>query len=167
MTTKTIRTIFGLSIFGLLTSCASIIHGPTQTIDISSQPTGAKIFVDGKDYGLTPQSIDLRRKGRLKGESKDKKEYSLKIELEGYFPYELKLKREMDGWFVGNIVFGGIIGIIIDASNGAMYKLTPDQIIAQMGKTTAINYKRIDNVYLAVTLDPDPSWERIGKLTKN
>lgn len=37
----------------------------------------------------------------------------------------------MDGWLLGNLLIGGLIGIIIDASNGSMYKLTPDQVIAQ------------------------------------
>jgi PEGA domain len=156
-----------LTVIGLTTSCASIIHGPNQSVDFSSQPSGAKITIDGKDYGVTPKSIDLRRKGRLKGEISEKKEYAVKVEMEGYYPYEMKIKREMDGWFLGNLLFGGIIGIIVDASNGAMYKLTPDQIVAQMGKTTAMKVnKNDDKIYVAVALDIDPSWERIGAMEK-
>lgn len=157
-----------LTVTMLLTSCASIIHGPNQKVDFSSQPTGAKITIDGKDYGVTPKSVDLRRKGRLKGEISDKKEYAIKVEMEGYYPYEMKIKREMDGWFLGNILFGGLIGIIVDASNGAMYKLTPDQVVAQMGKTTAMNINKADDkIYIAVTLDIDSSWERIGTIEKS
>lgn len=154
-------------IIALSTSCASIIHGSKQSVNFSSTPPGAKIVIDGKDYGFTPKPVELKRKGRLKGEDNSKKEYDIKIELDGYYPYEIKITREMDGWFLGNLLFGGLIGIIIDASNGAMYKLTPNQVIAQMGKATAMNYKEIDdNVYVAVTLDPDPNWERIGTLEK-
>jgi len=137
MKTKLIAS--SLAIF-LMSSCASIIHGPTQTVNFSSQPTGATITIDGKEYGKTPQAIELRRKGREKDEKSDKQMYEVKVVLDGYYPYELKIKREMDGWFLGNILFGGLIGIIVDASNGAMYKLTPDQIIAQMNKSTAMNY---------------------------
>ncbi len=156
-----------LTVIGLMTSCASIIHGPNQSVDFSSQPSGAKITIDGKDYGVTPKSVDLRRKGRLKGEISDKKEYAVKIEMEGFYPYEIKIKREMDGWFLGNILFGGLIGIIIDAGNGAMYKLTPDQVVAQMGKTTAMNINKADDkIYVAVSLDIDPSWEKIGTMEK-
>lgn len=87
--------------------------------------------------------------------------------MAGYQPYEIKIKRELDGWFFGNLIFGGLIGIIIDASNGAMYKLSPDQIIASMGKVSAMNVKDGDNrLYIGVTLQPDPAWERIGTMSK-
>lgn len=52
----------------MLSGCASIIHGPMQTVDIGSQPAGAMVTIDGKDYGQTPKTIELRRKGRLKDE---------------------------------------------------------------------------------------------------
>jgi len=163
---KTKILILALAVAFLFSGCASIIHGPIQTVDFTSQPTGAKVTIDGKEYGMTPQSVDLRRMGRLKGESQEKNAYNVKIELEGYYPYELEIKREMDGWFMGNVLFGGLIGIIIDAANGSMYKLTPDQVSAAMGQTTTYIEKNKENMYLAVSLTPDPSWEKIGELTK-
>ncbi|MEO9849801.1 MAG: PEGA domain-containing protein [Reichenbachiella sp.] len=163
---KTILSGISLSIF-LLSSCASIIHGPTQTVDFSSQPTGATIIIDGKEYGKTPHAIELRRKGREKDDKSQKQVYDVQIELDRYYPYDLKVKREMDGWFLGNVLIGGLIGIIIDASNGSMYKLTPDQIIAQMDKLTAMNNKTEDDtIYLAVTLTADPNWQKVGQLNK-
>ncbi len=160
------KQIFFIAFIFILSSCASIIHGPTQNVDFTSQPSGAKITIDGKSYGETPKSISLRRKGREKGSRSGKKEYNVKIELNGYYPYEVKLKREMNEWFLGNLVFGGLIGIIIDAANGSMYKLNPNQIIAQMNKSTASNYSNDGNIYFAVTLTPDSSWEKIGTLEK-
>jgi hypothetical protein len=133
-------------------------------VDISSQPVGAKIYVDGRDYGTTPLSIPLNRQGRLLGESKSKKEYSIKIVLEGYSPYEIKLNREMEKLFLLNIM--SPIWLILDASNGAMYRLTPDQISATMGKKTVFNHSKNSDLYIAVTLNPDPSWEKIGTMMK-
>lgn len=72
----------------------------------------------------------------------------------------------MDGWYLGNLLFGGLIGLIVDAANGSMYKLTPDQVIAQMGKVTAMNDDMDGKLYIGVTLTPDPAWERIGTLRK-
>jgi hypothetical protein len=163
-----IKTAIVAGVCIMLSSCGSIIHGTTQAIDITSQPTGARILIDGKDSGQTPKTIELRRKGRAKGEvDTTKKFYNVKIEMDGYMPYEIKVKREVDGWFFGNLIFGGLIGMIIDASNGAMYKLTPDQLIAQMGKQTASRtIKNDDGIYIAVTLNPDPSWERVGTLQR-
>lgn len=35
----------------------------------------------------------------------------------------------MDGWYFGNILFGGLIGfLIVDPATGAMYTLKPDTL---------------------------------------
>ncbi|PWJ39258.1 PEGA domain-containing protein [Sediminitomix flava] len=161
------RLFYSLLVLFLLTGCASIVHGPSQLVNFSSQPSGAKIFIDGKEYGQTPSTVSLKRMGRLKGEASTKQSYNVKVELEGFYPYEVIIKREMDGWFLGNILFGGLVGIIIDAASGAMYKLTPDQVIAQLGTkspATVMNSKNNEQIFFAVTLTPDPTWEKIGQL---
>ena len=33
---------------------------------------------------------------------------------------------------LGNIVFGGFIGLAVDAISGGIYQLTPDQVLAEM-----------------------------------
>ncbi len=150
----------------LMTNCAAIIHGNKQLVNFSSQPSGAKVYIDGKDYGTTPTSVELKRIGRLKGESTVKKEYNVKIDLEGYYPYEIKVKRTVDGWFFGNLIFGGLVGIIIDAASGSMYKLTPDQVIATLGKESATIQHQDDNIVIAVALNINPGWEKVGQLVK-
>lgn len=72
----------------------------------------------------------------------------------------------MDGWFLGNLLFGGLIGIIVDAASGSMYQLTPDQVIASMGKNTAQHNTEDGNIMISVSLDIDPSWKKIGQLEK-
>ena len=161
--------IIGIALVSMISfsNCASIIHGPTQSVDLTSQPSGARITINGKYMGETPKTFSLRRKGYPKGEPKGNKEYVTKIELDGYYPYDVKIKRQMDGWFLGNILIGGVIGIAIDAGNGSMYKLTPDQVIAQMGKSAATTYgKDNDDIHIAVVLRADPSWQKIGSLVK-
>lgn len=155
-----------LTIVFLFSGCAFIMHGRFQTVDFTSQPKGAKVIIDGKEYGTTPQSVSLRRIGRLKGEPLEKLFYNVKIELDGFYPYELKVKRELDGWFFGNILIGGLVGLIIDSATGSMYKLNPDQVIATLEKMTSLNERGEDKIYIAITLTPDPSWEKIGELTK-
>lgn len=152
-----------LVLFG---SCATIIHGSRQTVDFTSQPAGAKVSIDGKEYGKTPTFVELKRKGRLKGEPDGKKWYAVKIEMDGFYPYEIKLKRELDAWYFGNLIFSGFIGLIVDAVNGSMYKLTPDQVVAQMGKSNAYLDKSAERIYVGITLQVDPSWEKIGTLRK-
>ena len=105
MKTSWINSFLALILTTLVTGCASIVHGPNQAIDFSSQPHGATITIDGKEFGRTPKAIVLRRIGRMKGDFTGKTEYAVKIEMEGFYPYEVKIKREMDGWFLGNIIF--------------------------------------------------------------
>jgi hypothetical protein len=166
MLKKFTYTLIALTFIGLLTNCASIVHGTEQKINFASQPTGAKIIIDGIERGTAPKSIILKRKGRAQGEPSDKKGYAVKIELEGYQPHEVSITRQVDGWFIGNLFFGGLIGILIDATNGAMYKLTPDQITAQMATTMAVSEKGDGCIYFGVTLTPDPNWVKIGTMSK-
>ncbi|NML20001.1 PEGA domain-containing protein [Pseudoflavitalea sp. G-6-1-2] len=154
-----------LSVF-ILNSCATIISGSKQAIDISSEPTGAKITIDGKDFGKTPQLIEFHRKGKNKGDSASKKSYAVKLELDGYQPYEINITRKVNGWVFGNILIGGIIGVVIDVATGSMYSLTPKQIAAQPTKNLTTYKADNGSVYIAVTMHPDPSWEKIGTLTK-
>ena len=117
--------------------------------------------------GKPPRSIQLRRLGREKSDKSKKDHYAVKIAWGGYHPYDLKLTRKMDGWFLGNLLFGGIIGIIIDAVNGSMYKLIPDQVIAQMkSNSTGMIDTNDDRIYVAVTMKADPNREKIGQLIK-
>lgn len=81
-----IKTMITAVVCLTLSSCASIIHGPNQTVDLTSQPLGATVTIDGKQYGTTPKAIELRRKGRLKDELSTKKEYAVKLEMNGYCP---------------------------------------------------------------------------------
>lgn len=140
----------------LLTNCASIIHGTKQDIAFSSDPIGANLTINGENRGETPALISLKRNGK----------YTVKMELPGYLPKEISLSKNVDGWFFGNILFGGLIGIIVDASNGAMYQLSPDQVHAEMTKGNVSFFQKNNNVYVALTKKVDPTWEKIGNLQK-
>ena len=138
----------------MFSNCATIIHGSKQSVSISSNPSKALIVVDGRDEGKTPVTIRLDRKDH----------HTVEINLDGYLPYETKLTRKVDGWLAGNIVFGGLIGLAVDAITGGMYKLTPDQIQADMKSGNSAMIQNEDGLYLTIVLHPDSSWEKIGQL---
>jgi hypothetical protein len=144
-----------LAIALLTTSCATIVSGSKQNIKFSSNPSVATIFIDEVEVGKTPFEIKLARKS----------EHSVIIKLEGYQTYETKLTKKFNAWYIGNIVFGGLIGVIVDPITGAIYNLSPDQVNAQMNQGNAFKNNGKD-VYVAVTLNIDPSWEKIGQLEK-
>lgn len=139
----------------LVSSCATIVSGSKQNVKFTSNPSTATIFIDEVEVGKTPFEIKLARKS----------EHSVLIKLEGYQTYETKLTKKFNGWYIGNILFGGLIGIIIDPITGAMYNLSPDQVDAQMNKGTAFKSNGKD-IYVAVALNVDPNWKKIGQLEK-
>ena len=139
-----------------LTGCATIMHTSRQEVGISSQPSGATVFVNGVEGGRTPLSMNLKRKNL----------HFIKIELDGYLPYEITLTRKTSGWIWGNIIFGGLIGLAVDAITGGMYKLTPEQVMAELRKDSPQNNRGKDNLFITVILEPNPSWEKIGNLRK-
>lgn len=143
-------------VFALLTSsCATIVSGSKQNVKFSSTPAAATIFIDEVEVGKTPFEIKLARKS----------EHTVMLKLEGYQTYETKLTKKFNGWYIGNILIGGVIGLIIDPITGAMYNLSPDEVNAQMTSGTAFKSNGKD-VYVAVALNIDPSWKKVGQLEK-
>ena len=50
----------------------------------------------------------------------------------------MKLDSSLSGWYFGNIIFGGLIGmLIVDPVTGAMYNLTPAKIEQPLSATEA------------------------------
>ena len=144
-----------LAITLLLSSCATVMSGSKQNVKFTSNPSSATIYIDEVEVGKTPFEMKLARKS----------EHQVLIKLEGYQTYQTSLTKKLNGWFFGNILIGGLIGIIIDPITGAMYNLTPKEINAEMAKGTAFNYKK-GEVNVAVALEIDQNWKKIGQLEK-
>jgi hypothetical protein len=116
-------------------NCGSIIHQTTQQVSVSSEPAGAAVTVACGDVNndtklVTPAVVTLHRKPVYCG---------IKLNKEGYAEKELKFGRQMSGWYLGNLLFGGIIGLVVDAANGAMWnRTTPPNATQEAGqiKTT-------------------------------
>jgi hypothetical protein len=64
---------------------------------------------------------------RLKLE-RDKNDQEIKLEKEGCEPRSVIVHRKFSAWYVGNVVFGGVIGIVVDAADGAMWRLSPEAV---------------------------------------
>jgi len=105
-----------------MTGCASIMHGITQDVGIASVPTGAAVSIDNISHGRTPVIATLSRKAN----------HLVRMELAGYHPFEATLTQAVSGWVWGNIVFGGVIGVGVDALSGGFYRLAPEQVTATL-----------------------------------
>lgn len=142
--------LFVLSLAG----CGTLMHGSSQLINVASTPSGASISVNGITNAQTPAILSLSRKSG----------HAIAISLDGYQPFQMQMQRGTSGWVWGNIIFGGLIGLVVDASTGGMYKLTPEQIGAQLASTGAEVVLSEDSIYLFVTLSADADWELVGFL---
>jgi len=126
--------IFRLALIGIAAttfSCATIVSKSEYPVIVKSKPehvkfsiekmsTGEKIF-----EGETPTTVVLKA-----GDGYFKKStYSIVFYDENMNPSKnIILQPELDVWYVGNLIFGGLIGIlIVDPITGAMWKL-PDEV---------------------------------------
>ena len=140
----------------MTSGCASIMQGSSQSFGISSTPDGASVTINNLERGQTPLVVDLKRKDN----------HLIQIKMPGYVPYSTTLTRRTSGWVWGNLAFGGLIGLAIDAISGGMYKLTPDQVQAVLIKEDTALLLQEDTLYIAVVLEPDPTWEKVGQLSR-
>ncbi|TAM44892.1 MAG: PEGA domain-containing protein [Acidobacteria bacterium] len=155
-------TLAALGIFTIASvtaaGCASILNGTRQGVGVTSSPSGATVYANGQLMGKTPMVAQLKRKDT----------HVLRIELAGYKPYEIALTRHVSGAIAGNIIFGGLIGLVIDAADGAMYKLKPESVVAGLDRDASarVTSAGSDDLVIAVVLGADPSWEKVGNLER-
>ena len=139
-----------------LTACASIMHGTSQDVGISSTPTSASVTVDNTAQGQTPFVAKLSRKDN----------HIIHIAADGYQPADLTLTRSTSGWVWGNLLFGGLIGLAVDAISGGLYKLTPDQLNATLTKQSASVAPTKDGFYVVLVPVAEKGWLKIGQLQR-
>jgi PEGA domain len=115
--------LVALCVFSLTVSnvgCATLFTGgrPNQTVSFKSTPPGANVYVNNQLIGQTPIREGLARDT----------DHLIRIELAGYPKYEKQIKTGFNGWVLGNLVIGGLIGICIDLISGSTDSLNPASI---------------------------------------
>ncbi|MCB2212584.1 PEGA domain-containing protein [bacterium] len=113
-----------------MTGCATIMHGSKQKVSVTSDPSSAKIEIVTIG-GLTVASGN----SPLQASLSKKQEYKVVVSLEGYQTEEILLTQEFDMWVIGNIICGGIPGLIVDALSGAINQIEPDTVIVTLERT--------------------------------
>jgi hypothetical protein len=138
----------------VFTGCATLTKGSSQTVTVTTDPPGAicTIAREGQTVAVvnpTPGSIPVE---------KSSKELSVVCDKPGYQPSSGALASSFQAMTFGNILFGGLIGVAIDAGSGAANEyptlitltLVPDAFkteadrdafFARMKSTFEIEYK--------------------------
>jgi hypothetical protein len=106
------------SVVALACGCATIVKGTKQDIKLNSDPPGATAVIDRDIAVKTPATVKLSRK----------EVHTVVFTLEGYESKTVYLNQAMEPWVWGNVVLGGIIGLLVDVSSGAANRLTPQEI---------------------------------------
>ena len=106
----------------LLSACATIVNGSSQTITVSTAPPGATCTVDrmGARIGAiaqTPGSVRL---------DKSKNDLSVTCSKPGYQTATVVKAPSFGGATFGNLIAGGIVGVVVDAASGANYEYPGD-----------------------------------------
>ena len=125
----------------IFSSCATLFHGSTDEVGFSSDPTGAKVYVNGEYMGITPVKIEL----------KSSKVYTIEFRKDGYDNKSVMINNDIGaGWIVLDVLCG-LIPVVIDAATGDWNSLDQDHVAAALEKQKEQNKnedKYEDVVYL-------------------
>lgn len=65
--------------------------------------------------------------------------YNVAVSKKGYPTRNVELRPDLSGWYFGNILLGGVIGmLIVDPATGAMYKM-PEDYSVNLNSMATIN----------------------------
>ncbi|HEX8402855.1 MAG TPA: PEGA domain-containing protein [Allosphingosinicella sp.] len=109
-----------------LGGCATVTRGTQQRYYVQSEPSGAEVKMTTGMSCTTPCNLKLRRKD----------EFTATISKEGYKSISVPIESKMHGGggaaLAGNVVAGGIIGGVIDGTNGSLRDLKPNPLAVRL-----------------------------------
>lgn len=130
-----------------LAACATITRGTKQKYEIVSEPAGADVSLTTGQSCVTPCKLKLKRKD----------DFTATISKPGYETVKAEVESKVSGGgaagMAGNVLVGGIIGGVVDATNGSLNSLFPDKIDVKLIETAAI---------VAVPAEDAPLAESVG-----
>ncbi|MDP2302307.1 MAG: PEGA domain-containing protein [Ignavibacteria bacterium] len=112
----------------LFFGCSTMINTTTQVVEVKTTPTNAKITINGKRFGNSPQYVNIERGIN----------HVIKFELDGYELYETQITQQMSYWYWGNALNGFLPGMLIDWYNGSMYNLIPSNIDVELSQVKVV-----------------------------
>ncbi|WP_020396648.1 PEGA domain-containing protein [Thiolinea disciformis] len=123
------KVIIGASLLlATLSGCATITRGTEEALVVESDPAGADVKLSNGMTGKTPSSFKVKRKEKL----------TVTISKSGYETATVNVNTQVasrgGAAMAGNLIFGGVIGAAVDASNGAMNELVPNPVKVTLNK---------------------------------
>lgn len=98
-----------------LSGCASIVKGSSATVAVTTPPVQGAACVlsapEGSWQVTSPGSVTVQR---------SKHDIQVRCTKEGYQDAAAVIPSSFEGWSLGNLILGGVVGVVVDASTGAM-----------------------------------------------
>jgi len=105
-----------------LSACATVTRGTSQKFNIESSPDKAEVTLSNGQQCITPCQMKLKRRPG----------FTATVKKEGYQTQTVTVDSKLGGGGAvagaGNIILGGVIGGIVDGTNGSMNNLTPNPL---------------------------------------
>ena len=112
----------------LISGCASITRGTKDGFSIQTTPHGALATLSNGLSCTTPCALILPRK----------EGFVVTLEKEGYSTVTTNVVPKQAGagsaGMAGNVLVGGLIGVAVDSSTGAMKDLYPNPLVITLQK---------------------------------
>ena len=118
----------------LCSGCASIVSPSRYLVRVNSEPRGAEVVITdhrGTEVyrGKSLAQVNLKSAGGFFRAAR----YQVQISATGYQPQTVPVLFKLNNWYFGNIVFGGIIGmLIVDPATGAMWRIADPIVDVQL-----------------------------------
>ena len=128
MTSKNILLITIVSAIAIIvTSCATIVRGSSETIEITTSPSGAMIKLSSGQSARSPSTFEVPRKGTI----------FVTITKDGYETVETKLISSIEGASLGlgtaaNFLTLPVVNDVVDYNSGANYSHKPNPLHVEL-----------------------------------
>jgi hypothetical protein len=111
---------FAIAALCLLPGCATIINGTTDVVSVTSTPPGAACTVDRVTTGAQNERIaEIQQTPGTVSIGKSRRDLLVSCSKEGYTPVAQVIEPSFSGTTFFNLLLGGVVGFIVDASTGA------------------------------------------------
>ena len=112
------------------TGCVTLSEGRSETLSVTSSPSGCTVEVEGKPMGVTPCAITIPRRAPRHDEvRRGYRAYYLTLLRDGYEPQQVVIHDDYLKWRrpdpLLNLFLGPfcIVGMLVDQANGAVDQL--------------------------------------------
>jgi hypothetical protein len=133
----------------LVSGCATVTRGTRETFKIQSTPTEAKVALSNGESCVTPCTLKVKRRPG----------FTATFTKDGFETKTVTVDSEIHGGGVaagaGNILAGGIIGGIVDGTNGSLNSLSPNPLQVTLQPVATASAPAAPTVAPDATTTPD------------